>query len=111
MADKGKPESTVQKECLLVLSRFGVFHWRQNSGAVQTHGHFYRMTSIKGVSDILGILPDGRFLAVEVKRQKGGRVSPDQKDFIRNIQQNNGIALVINDSKELEEKMKELLKR
>jgi len=36
---------------------------------------------IKGVSDILGVLPDGRMLAIEVK-SAGGRLTPEQKTFL-----------------------------
>ncbi|MCQ2598305.1 MAG: VRR-NUC domain-containing protein [Treponema sp.] len=111
MMAEDKVESIVQKECLQILSAYNIFHWRQNSGGIFVHGHYYKITSVKGVSDIIGILPDGRFIAVEVKRSKGGRVSEDQKQFLSAIEQNHGIALVINDSKILEEKLKELLNR
>ena len=48
----------------------------------------------KGSSDIIGILPDGRFLAVECKREKGGVLSPEQKEFRDKITQNNGVYIL-----------------
>lgn len=48
---------------------------------------------IKGTSDILGILPDGRFLAIEVKSATG-RLSEEQKFFIFQINANGGKAFM-----------------
>ena len=39
----------------------------------------------KGVPDILGILPDGTFLGIEVKTEDG-KVRPEQKVFIERAQ-------------------------
>lgn len=103
-----KSESEVQKECLSILTLYNIFHWRQNSGGLKGG---YKTSYINGVSDILGILPDGRFLAIECKRSKGGIVSEDQKRFLSNIEKNNGVALVINDSQILIQKLNEILKR
>lgn len=49
--------------------------------------------AISGVSDILGILPDGRFLAIEVKRP-GGKASAKQLEFIEQITSRGGVAFV-----------------
>jgi RecB family endonuclease NucS len=53
-----------------------------------------------GVSDIIGFLNDGRFLAIEIKK-KGEKVSESQELFINKV--NNcggvaGIAIVIEDA-------------
>lgn len=64
----------------------------QKRGRYLAHNNPYK---IKGVPDILGILPGGRFLGIEVKKpkvvtpngqvlQQVGRVSPEQKAFIEN---------------------------
>jgi len=47
----------------------------------------------KGIPDLIACAPDGRFWGIEVKR-KGGRVSPDQTDFIARVRKNGGIAFV-----------------
>lgn len=104
----GAKENLIQKQCLQILSAYNIFHWRQNSGCIHVRGHVYKMTSVPGVSDILGILPDGRFLAIECKREQGGVVSAVQKEFLSNIEKNGGVALVINNPMELNTKLKEL---
>lgn len=48
---------------------------------------------INGVSDILGILKDGKLLAIEVKAKKT-RASFEQQIFIEDVNKNGGIAFV-----------------
>ncbi len=50
------------------------FVWKQWQGPM----------SYPGVADILGILPGGRFLAIEVKTRRG-RVSSRQKAFLKKV--------------------------
>lgn len=50
-------------------------------------------SGLPGSSDIIGCLPGGRFLAIEVKALKG-KVSPLQQQFIDNINQAGGLAFV-----------------
>lgn len=47
----------------------------------------------KGSSDILGILKGGRLLAIEVKNSKG-KLSPEQEEFLHEINQRDGWAFV-----------------
>lgn len=56
----------------------------------RTNKNPYRM---KGVADILGCLPDGRFLAIEVKTPKG-RLTPEQRLFLGQIQASGGVSFV-----------------
>ena len=100
-------ESDVQTACLQYLRLRRIFHWRQNSGAFKTQSGWFKCCSIKGVSDILGILPDGRFLAVECKRENGGVVSPEQKEFLLNINANGGVGIVVRSGDELARQLKE----
>ena len=60
----------------------------------------------KGSNDILGVLPGGRFLAVECKA-KGGRLSPEQKQFLANVQELGGLAVVVRGWQELDEALTE----
>ena len=60
-----------------------VFHWKQWQGP---------MSQPKGVSDILGTY-HGCLLAIEVKTATG-KVSPHQERFIKNVNDNGGIAFV-----------------
>lgn len=109
MKPKGKSESEILKECLSVLKEMNIFCWRQNTGAFQTkNGGFFR-SSMAGVSDILGILPDGRFLAVECKREKGGILSSKQIEFLGKVDQNKGVAIVARDATKLKEILEKIL--
>lgn len=81
----------------------GIFCWRQNQGAIPTKdGRFRRFVGQKGLADIIGILHDGRFLAVEVKRPKK-HPSLEQEQFLAEINARGGLALVVHSASELEE--------
>lgn len=72
---------------------------------------FRRSNMLKGVSDILGIIPDtGQLLAIEVKT-KTGKISEEQKEFIEHINKNGGIAFVCKSLDDLKEKMSPFLKK
>ena len=107
---KGIPESVVLSECLFYLQISGIYCWRNNTGGTKTKTGFIRFGKV-GSSDILGILPDGRFLAVECKRERGGKVSEQQKVFLDMIEKNHGVAWVVNSLEDLQGKMAILFAR
>jgi len=99
------PESRVLSSCLHYLQARRIFHWRNNTGAVQiAPGRFMRFGR-KGSSDILGVLPGGRFLAVECKA-KGGRLSPEQKKYIDEINEAGALALCVRGWEELDQELR-----
>ena len=53
----------------------------------------YIPAQMTGIADILGILPTGRFLAIEVKR-KGNKTTPNQDIFLKGITDNGGLAII-----------------
>jgi hypothetical protein len=61
---------------------------------------------LKGSSDILGILPDGKFLAVECKA-KGGRLSEEQGEFLENVRKLGGLAIVAYSIHDIERALQE----
>jgi len=79
------------------LKLSGFIVWRQNTGATKFTDRTGREQMVRfgfpGLSDVLGILPDGRFLAIEVKKP-GGRVSPEQKAFLEAATMNKALAFV-----------------
>lgn len=90
-------ESETQKAILDYLALKKIFAWRNNTGAqiirnADGSTRFLRFGK-KGSADILGIMPDGKFLAIEVKGKKGV-VSLDQTNFLVEIKRNNGVAMV-----------------
>ena len=100
------PESSVLSGCLNYLTRIGIFHWRNSTGAVRIGpGRFMRFGKV-GSSDILGCLPSGRFLAVECK-SKNGRLLPEQKQFLDDITHLGGLAVVAHSFQELDTALRE----
>ncbi len=75
-------ETAIQKAILQYLQIRQIFAWRQNNGAVYdpTRRAFRSGSSRKGVPDIIGILPGGRALLIEVKTPTG-KASPEQAAF------------------------------
>ena len=76
-------EKVITKQIMAWLKWNGFFVWKQWQGPM----------SKPGVSDILGVLPDGRFLAVEVKTRKG-RLTRHQEAFLAAVNQMGGLAFV-----------------
>jgi hypothetical protein len=91
-----------------VLKRHSIFAWRNNTGCAWVGDRPLRY-GLPGSADILGLLPNGRFLAVECKSAKG-RQSPVQKTFEENIIRNKGIYVLVYDAAQLEETLRELMK-
>ena len=88
-------ESDIQKAILQYLELKKIFAWsNKTQGTFDSKGNFFRKSNmLKGVSDILGILPNGKFLAIEVKK-KGNYPSLEQKEFLAKIIDNNGIGFI-----------------
>ncbi|MGH6796184.1 MAG: hypothetical protein ACREDH_13550 [Methylocella sp.] len=64
-------------------------------GAREIDGRYIRF-GFKGCSDIIGQLTDGRFLAIEVKREDGLPTN-DQVEFTCKVSRNNGMAFIARD--------------
>lgn len=95
---KVTPERIIESEILYFLRKSKIFSWKNVTGGYfdPVRKIFRKQTSpyaINGTSDILGVLPDGKFLAIEVK-SKTGRPSPEQVLFIDNVTKNGGIAFI-----------------
>jgi len=87
-----RSEANVLGDVMIALSKAGATVWRQNTGALQDKsGRLVRYGLCVGSSDVIGICPDGRFLAIEVKAQ-GGRVTPEQVKFLDAVKAKGGRA-------------------
>jgi hypothetical protein len=89
-------ETDIQKAILHYLKMKGIFAWRNQSvGIYDPVKKIFRKPksrySINGVSDILGILPGGKFLAIEVKRPKQ-KMTEAQWQFVFEINNRGGVA-------------------
>jgi hypothetical protein len=73
--------------------------WRINSGTFAERNRdgstrYIRANTQKGMSDIMGVLRDGRTLAIEVK-SRTGRMRPGQEEFLATIRSAGGVAGVV----------------
>lgn len=68
--------------------------WRQNQGGMEIEDRYVRFAHVDGISDVIGFLRDGRFLAIECKRAKGGVVSSEQRSFLAAVHDANAVAIV-----------------
>jgi len=64
------------------------------SGEYKGKGRFIRFGP-PGQSDILGVLPDGRILAIEVKKPGGKKPTFEQVLFLETIRRHGGVGMVV----------------
>jgi len=100
------PEGRIKADILRYLERRGIFAWNNPSGAVRIAPDRWLSFGKKGSADILGCLPDGRFLAIEVKAQRG-HLSQEQSAFLEKIRGFGGLAVVARSFKELDKALRE----
>ncbi len=94
-------EQGIQRAVLSYLRYRGIFCWKNNTaGIVVKARNTYIPSHAPGVADILGILKDGRFLAIEVKSPTG-KVSPHQQQFLDEINARGGVAFVARSAEEV----------
>jgi hypothetical protein len=99
------PEQTIQRAILEYLNWKHIFCWKNNTAGIYVKArNTYIPSHAPGVADILGVLPGGRFLAIEVKSPTG-RVSPHQQQFIDRINENGGVAFVARSVEEVEQQL------
>lgn len=85
-------EMDILRLIMVALSDAGCVVWRNNVGVLKNAaGIPIKFGLCVGSSDIIGVAPCGRFLAVEVKTEKG-KPTPDQMRFIEAVKRKGGIA-------------------
>lgn len=98
-------EKEIENNILRYLGSINIFAWKTKTVGTfdQRLGKFRKSSPMykKGVADIVGILPDGKLLAIEVKSQKG-RLSPEQKIFLSEITSRGGVAFVARSVEDVE---------
>jgi len=93
-------ESEIQSDILNYLNlEPDIFAWRnQTTGIYDAKAGVFRKTggfSIRGASDILGLIkPSGRLIAIEVKSAKG-KLSDDQVAFLSKVNRQGGAAVCV----------------
>jgi hypothetical protein len=94
------PESDILRGCLQLLAVHPAVSWaaRYNSGASLIEGRdgikrYVKFNTMPGQSDILGMLKNGRLIAIECKR-KGEKATADQQSFLDLVNKHGGLGLV-----------------
>ena len=94
------PESKLMHLIMAALSEKGCFVLRTNSGVYYDSKGNRITIGFKGLSDLVGFRPDGKFFALEIKTDTG-RPSEEQLRFIDFCKRHNvpaGIARSVEDA-------------
>lgn len=93
-------EAFILKGVLELLKLRGIKHWRLNiqGRIIHTgkHSAVQAPSGQKGMSDIIGLTANGKFIAIEVKR-RGGYLTQSQLKFLTDIKNSNGEAIIVSD--------------
>lgn len=87
-----------RSDCLLFRNPVGMHKGLDEQGRTIA----FRYGLCPGSSDLIGLGPGGRFVAIEVKRPGGGRVSQAQRLFLALIKKYGGLAGVARSVEEAE---------
>ena len=100
-------ESVLKRHILSYLSVCGIFAWNSRTTGVWNAktGHFIP-SQCRGCPDILGVMPGGRIIAIEVKI-KGNKPTFLQLGFIEMINSKGGLAFVAYSLDDVETRIKE----
>jgi len=101
-------EKEIENAILDYLTLLPGVYWKNNTVGVydpvkKVHrkpGKHHR----NGVSDILGLDANGRFIAIEVKTKKG-RISDNQKLFLEDINKHGGLGFIARSVDDVREKI------
>lgn len=106
--ETGKLESQVRKDCLKLLKQNGFLARTLYTGGIPTGGGNLAPNPAIGIADTLVVHPFKKCLFfVELKRNSGGKLSPEQQTFIWDVTQCNIDVFVVTSAKMLELKLKE----
>lgn len=97
------PESEVIRQVKRVIKAAGLHLQRINTGCFyvgEGQSRRFVKTAEAGTLDFEGYDNRGRFLAIECKRPKGGRLSPAQEARIADIKAKGGVAFVAHSGEE-----------
>lgn len=93
-------ETNIMNAALVALSAAGCLVWRNNTGQLpDRQGRMIKFGLCVGSADIIGICPDGRFLAVEIKTALG-QPTDAQVAFIERVRLAGGRAGVARSASE-----------
>ena len=101
-------EQEIVKSIIEWLLWKGFYAFRVNAGMMFQEGRVFKGAD-RGVSDIIGISPSGRFIALEVKTAKRIKnLSNPQSDFLEMIKKKKGISGVVSSIEDMELLLKKI---
>jgi hypothetical protein len=99
-------ESELLSFALTCLKQSGLVYWRVNNSPSLFNNKSgqvcFRKSPVKGFPDLAGVLPSGKFFAIEIKTDKG-RLSPEQIEWITKLNHSGAIAVVLRSKDEIRE--------
>ena len=109
-------ETEIRNSIVLYLWSKGVYAWVNNTTGVYSErlGIYTKLSKYHkiGSSDILGILDRnkvGRFLAIEVKKNKNEKPTASQAEFLKEVVKAGGVGFVAWDLKTVAKKLERYL--
>ena len=104
-------EKEVQKQVLEYLNLCTkILVWRTNSGGMTAEykgrKRYIPFNGAQGHSDLFGVLPDGKALAIECKRP-GGELTALQQGFLDKVNQSKGLGMVVDSVESLRKQLRE----
>lgn len=106
--ETGKLENEVRKDCLKLLKTYGFLSRTLYTGGIPVGGGKLVPNPAIGIADTLVVHPIKKCLFfVELKRNSGGKLSPEQQTFIWDVTQCNIDVFVVTSATMLERKLKE----
>lgn len=87
-------EADVVNQVKEIIRITGVKIQRINTGCFRV-GNRWIKTAEKGTLDFEGYDKHGRFVGIECKRPQGGKLSPEQRARINDINKKGGLAIVV----------------
>ncbi len=86
-------ESQIETRILNFLKKAGVYCWRDRQDR-RGKPNFGRGYIKNGTPDIIGILSDGTFLGIEVKKP-GGKVRKEQEEFLITALSKGAVSMIV----------------
>jgi hypothetical protein len=100
-------ETEIQAEILTCLQYRGVLATRNQSGTLHVGGHWINLGA-SGWPDIIGCLPGGQFLGVEVKKP-GEKLTSQQWEIADKIIAAGGLVIVATSAEDLQQKLRTII--
>jgi hypothetical protein len=94
-------ESELLSFAITCLKQSGLVWWRVANGPVK-HGGVLKKSPIKGFPDLAGVMPNGRFFAIELK-SADGKLSSEQIEWITKLNHTGGMAVILRTKDEVRE--------